>query len=190
MKKFKEFITTPPRLLAERDVAAPGRWADGLSVACRNTTITGNTITGATDGGIVLFGAPQSTVTGNTIISRDNTLLGGINMVDHGPFNGDYSGTLVSGNTLVTDNAMTKIGIAVGVLVWGSYNDTSFRTNGGTVKNNIFKSNGNGGYFGYGVAVAGHDDADVSGNNFASGLFGGARSAPCIPGMTPNFQAA
>ena len=49
MKEFKDFISTPPRLIAERQVQAPGRWADGLSVACRNTTVSGNTIVGATE---------------------------------------------------------------------------------------------------------------------------------------------
>ena len=49
MNDFHEFISTPRRLLMERQTQAPGRWADGLSVACRNTTVSGNTIVGATE---------------------------------------------------------------------------------------------------------------------------------------------
>ena len=72
-------------------------------------------------------------------------------MVDHGPFNGDYTGTVVSGNTLITDDAMMKIGVAVGLMVWGGYNNSDYRTNAGTVEDNTFVSNGGTGYFGYGV---------------------------------------
>lgn len=191
MKEFKDFIDTPPRVILERQTAAPGRWADGLSVACRNTTVSGNTIVGATDGGIVLFGSPGSRITGNTIIARGNTLLGGINMVDHGPYAGDYSGSTISGNTIISENAMIKIGIATGLMAWGSYNRTDYRTEGGTIQNNIFKSGGGSGYFGYGIAVGGHDNAIVAGNNFNAALFGGTRSYACDAGaVTPPFQAA
>lgn len=72
-------------------------------------------------------------------------------MVDHGPYAGDYSGTTVSGNTIVSDNAMIKIGVAVGLMAWGSYNQSDYRTDGGSITNNVFKSNGGTGYFGYGM---------------------------------------
>lgn len=45
---------------------APGEWADGISMACQNSTVTGNTVTDATDGGIVIFQAPGTLVQGNT----------------------------------------------------------------------------------------------------------------------------
>lgn len=49
MTQLREFMATPKRLLMKRQVAAPGQWADGISLACRNSTVTGNTITGATE---------------------------------------------------------------------------------------------------------------------------------------------
>jgi hypothetical protein len=53
----------------------------------------------ATDGGIVIFGAPGSSVKNNTIVAKTRTLLGGINLVDYAPMNGNYTGTTVTGNT-------------------------------------------------------------------------------------------
>jgi parallel beta-helix repeat protein len=42
-------------------------WADGISLACRNSIVRGNMILGATDGGIVVFGSPGSLIENNTI---------------------------------------------------------------------------------------------------------------------------
>lgn len=81
-------------------VYEPGEWADGISLACKNSQVQGNLITDATDGAIVIFGAPGSTVSGNRIVAVSRNLLGGINLVDFMPFSGDYSHVLVSGNTI------------------------------------------------------------------------------------------
>jgi hypothetical protein len=62
----------------------PGQWADGISMACKESTVINNIITDATDGAIVCFTC-ASTISGNTIISNNRQLLGGINMVDFGP---------------------------------------------------------------------------------------------------------
>lgn len=43
------------------------QWADGLSVACRDSVIKNNIINDPTDGAIVLFGSPGSRVENNTI---------------------------------------------------------------------------------------------------------------------------
>ena len=43
------------------------QWADGIGMACRDSVIRHNVIKGATDGGIVLFGAPGTQVYNNTI---------------------------------------------------------------------------------------------------------------------------
>ncbi|KIO32785.1 hypothetical protein M407DRAFT_18249 [Tulasnella calospora MUT 4182] len=43
-----------------------GQWADGISLSCKGSTVFNNTIIGATDGGIVIFGSPGSWVHGNT----------------------------------------------------------------------------------------------------------------------------
>lgn len=42
-------------------------WADGISLSCRDSTVQFNTVTDATDGGVVVFGAPGSVVRNNTI---------------------------------------------------------------------------------------------------------------------------
>jgi parallel beta-helix repeat protein len=98
------------------------QWADGISVSCRSAVVRNNEVTDATDGGIVLFGSPGTLVEDNTIrvihvrytsvyhFSGDlspvlsagqSTSLGGINMVDFLPWNGDYTGTVVQSNTIM-----------------------------------------------------------------------------------------
>ncbi|BGP54902.1 hypothetical protein JCM8202_003413 [Rhodotorula sphaerocarpa] len=161
-----------------------GQWADGISVACKASTISGNTITDATDGGIVIFGAPGTHVSGNTITSATRGQLGGINAVDWAPWSGTFADVVVEGNTLVTSGHMMKVGIALGGMTWGSDNRTAARTHGGTFRNNIFKSS-NDGYFGFGISVAGHIDAVVSGNDASGASFGGQASSWCVPSVLP-----
>lgn len=60
-------------------------WADGISLACTNSTVRNNLIIDAPDGGIVIFGAPGSIIEGNIIRAETRTLLGGITMVDYDP---------------------------------------------------------------------------------------------------------
>lgn len=43
------------------------QWADGISVSCRSALVRNNMVNNPTDGGIVLFGAPGTLVTNNTI---------------------------------------------------------------------------------------------------------------------------
>jgi hypothetical protein len=78
-------------------------------------------ITGSTDGGIVIFGSPGSTITGNTITSSSTYLgFGAINMVDD-EYSGSYSGVTVSNNKIVGQK-MFNLGIGIGANVW-SFND-------------------------------------------------------------------
>lgn len=155
-----------------------GEWADGISLACGHSTVTGNTITDATDGGIVIFGAPGSVVSHNRIVANTRVLLGGINLVDYNPTAGHYQGTVVSGNTIDAAGAMIKVGIAMGPAVWGC-DDRVVR--GATVKENLLEGN----HMGYGYAVNGIDGFTVLRNKDKSrhvGLpnagCGGAVSAP------------
>lgn len=85
------------------DAEEGGHWADGISYAAQNGLVAGNRILDATDGGIgesescpdgecgaqlystVIFGAPGTLVTSNTIITSTRLGLGAINMVDYGP---------------------------------------------------------------------------------------------------------
>ena len=95
-----------------------GTWADGISLACTKSIVRNNTIVDATDGGIVVFGAPGSVVESNVIRAQSRTLLGGINMVDFQPFEGDYTGTIVRGNTIDAAGATIRIGLGMGLRVW------------------------------------------------------------------------
>jgi parallel beta-helix repeat protein len=134
-----------------------GTWADGISLACGTSTVQGNTVQDATDGGIVIFGAPGSAVRNNTIVARTRTLLGGINLVDYAPMNGNYTGTTVTGNTIDAQSAFIKVGIAMGPQVWGCGTGTNY---GASVTGNTLQ----GAHMGYGYAVNGVRDWTVTGN--------------------------
>jgi len=141
-------------------------WADGISMSCNNSLVQNNMINNPTDGGVVLFGAPGTLVRNNTIWVETQTLLGGINMVDYDPYNGDYTGTVVTNNTIMggfsTDtpqadetkgadshDAIIKIGIAIGPRTWfaDEYGDNV--STSGTVLNNQFT-----GAFSYAIAMS------------------------------------
>ncbi|GAA5885524.1 hypothetical protein JCM6882_007452 [Rhodosporidiobolus microsporus] len=162
----------------------PGQWADGISHACKNSKVTNNIITDATDGGIVIFGAPGSLVQGNSIFAQDRQLMGGINMVDWAPYAGSFQSTVVQGNNIISTSSMIKVGIAMGGMVWGTDNRTAARTYGGLVQNNVIAS-GPTGYFGFGIAQSGHNAAVVQGNQFRKANFGGVDSAACFTAYYP-----
>ena len=134
-----------------------GRWADGISHACGNSTVMNNVVTDATDGAIVVFGAPGSIVAYNTIVAATQTLLGGINMVDYNPVHGNYTGTIVTNNVIDASGAFIKVGIAMGPDVWSCPHTVNY---GGTVTENVLQ----GIHFGYGYAVNGVCDWTVLDN--------------------------
>lgn len=158
-----------------------------MSVACRNSFVTNNVVTDATDGGIVLFQSPGTKVTGNQIVASTRRLLGGVNAVDYAPFSGDYTGVEVTGNTLDAQADMIKIGLAIGPLTWSSINSTSYRGRNGLWTGNTFTSTGPG-YFGYGVALSSHNSATVTGNIFVNANFGGTTGPSCTIKPMPAFQ--
>lgn len=149
-----------------------GEWADGISFACRNGLIANNVVSDASDGGIVIFGAPGTLVTNNVIRTIHNTLLGGINLVDYKPFDGDYRGVIVRDNKIFSDGGFIKVGIAIGPSVWTDALDQINR--GGVVEGNEIRGNN----FGYGIAVQGVGDFTVI-NNKVSGRFTGVRGERC-----------
>ncbi|BGP43556.1 hypothetical protein JCM10450v2_007729 [Rhodotorula kratochvilovae] len=173
---------------ARRDTGSypPGQWADGISVACKNSIVSGNTITDATDGGIVIFGAPGSQIKGNTIITEQRQALGGINAVDYNPYAGSYTGTVVSGNTITAKASLLKVGIATGPSTWNAGLSNAAITYGGSFTDNTFTT-GATGYFGYGISVDGHSRATFTGNSFSNVNFGGVFSSSCFTG-TPSTQ--
>lgn len=77
------------------------QWADGISLSCKLSTVQNNVVTGATDGGIVVFGSPGSWIHNNTIVNEGAMQLGGINLVDWSPWNGDFTGTVVENNSIM-----------------------------------------------------------------------------------------
>ncbi|KAI0353125.1 hypothetical protein OH77DRAFT_1484457 [Trametes cingulata] len=151
-------------------------WADGISVSCQNSLVRNNMVNNPTDGGIVLFGSPGTVVENNTIWVETMTLLGGINMVDYDPWNGNYTNTVVRNNVIrggfatetadagetkgVNQNdAIVKIGIAIGPRTWFGdryFNNVSLS---GTVLNNQLT-----GAFGYGIAISSATNFTVQGN--------------------------
>ncbi|KAG9098629.1 hypothetical protein FRC07_010608, partial [Ceratobasidium sp. 392] len=169
-----------------------GQWADGISLSCKNSYVHDNWIVDPTDGGIVIFGSPGSIIQNNTIWIENSTCLGGINLVDYDPFAGDYSGTIVVNNTIVggyadtkptinpqygnnTENAIIKMGIAVGLKVWFGNkwgNATAF---GGSVIGNRLS-----GAFGFGMPVSGVKDFTIANNTLlGNSSFIGAKGPNC-----------
>lgn len=146
--------------------APNGEWADGISLACRNSTVRRNLIEDATDGAIVIFGAPGSLVEDNHIVTRRNVLLGGINLVDYKPYDGDYTGTRVRRNRISAEGGFIKIGIAIGPSVWGADNKNYIR--GASVTDNVI----GGKHLGYGIAADGARDVDISRNQVLSDFNG------------------
>ncbi len=111
--------------------------------------------------GIVIFGAPGSVISGNTIVAATRGALGGINAVDYNPWGGTFKDVVVESNTFHAAGAMIKVGIAIGGMTWGSDNRTAARTYGGTFRNNVFKTSGSG-YFGYASLRSRSHHLDVS----------------------------
>jgi hypothetical protein len=145
------------------------RLTDGISLACRNSTVEGNTIVDATDGGIVIFQAPGSSVHANTVRAERLTLQGGIAMVDYDPFGGDLSGTVVDANTIDAAGARIAIGIAMGPRVWNApWCSSSRMLRGGSVTNNALT----GSFMGYGLAASGVDGWTVTGNTVDATVWG------------------
>lgn len=155
--------------LVENTVIGPagqpdGNWADGISLACTDSVVRDNTIIDATDGAIVIFGAPGSLVEDNVIRAESRTLPGGINMVDYGPYYGNYTGTIVRGNVIDAAGAVIRIGLGIGHRVWvcfdqahGPADPTLF---GAIVTENTLR----GEHMQYGFAVDGVRDWTVTGN--------------------------
>lgn len=105
-----------------------GDWSDGLSVACENATVTGNTVIDATDVGIVLFRAypavQKSLISNNTVMNAGNSAFGGIvdDPLSSTPtINPSFAGSSVTGNTLRTGpGASYGIGLSLGTAAWFS----------------------------------------------------------------------
>ncbi len=163
-------------------------WADGISLACTNSVVRNNTIIDATDGGIVIFGAPGSVVEGNEIRAETRTLLGGINMVDYGPYNGNYTGTVVRRNVIDAAGAVIRIGLGMGPRVWGCAGDDPPEPDvfGAVVTENTLRGEN----MQYGYAVDGVRDWTVT-DNVDEATHSGTPTVDCmgqIPSPPAGFQ--
>ncbi|EIW69147.1 hypothetical protein TREMEDRAFT_13370, partial [Tremella mesenterica DSM 1558] len=147
--------------------------ADGISIACRNSQVKGNTFYDNTDAAVVLYCAPGTEVTGNTITTRTLSAMAGILAVDAAPFDGDYSGTVIEGNTITAESRTIRVGIGLGSAVWSD--DTETVLKGGRVLGNSIK----GDYMGFGIAAAGLKNWIVR-DNVDTAIHQGRRSARCF----------
>jgi parallel beta-helix repeat protein len=154
--------------ITNNDVGPAGRpdgtWADGITLACRNSTVSGNTVTDATDGAIVVFGSSGSTISGNTVRANGATLLGGINLVDYGrldigPYWGDFNNVTVSNNTVDAAGAFIKTGIAMGPPIWDCTWLGLVNRGAHVIGNRL-----SGQHFGYGYVINGVSNFTVLGN--------------------------
>ncbi|MET7952142.1 DUF4214 domain-containing protein [Micromonospora sp. NPDC005324] len=145
-----------------------GRWTDGISTACENSKIEGNSVIDATDVGIVLFRSSpakqQSLVRGNQLLNAGNSAWGSIG-VDSGWGRGtvhDLSGALVTGNSFWTGPySHVAIGLVVGTRPWfGRQNDAA---TGVKVTDNT--TNGLTAVVGTGIAVSDMDNAILQRND-------------------------
>jgi len=149
--------------VVENNEIGPSGAASGIAFACTSSVLRNNSITDVWGEGIVVFGAPGSLVEGNVIRAETRMLFGGINMVDFGPFEGDYTGTQVHANVIDAAGAPIRVAVAMGYRVWFCVdpNDATDRTLfGATVTDNILQ----GARMGYGFAVDGVRDWTVTGN--------------------------
>lgn len=180
------------------EISASGHnWADGISLSCLNSRVANNLIEEATDGAIVIFGSPGSTIEWNTIRNVTRNGIGGIAMVDTPQYRrtvvvggvsydvGDYSGTVVQYNTI---EALTnycgefcfptrfQIGIAMGPRTWfcNPINGTMW-VYGGTVRNNTI----NGNYYRHPAVIDGVLNWTVTGNTTNYSLFGASYASSC-----------
>jgi len=176
------------------------QWADGVSISCQNTIVRNNMIQEPTNGGIVLFGSPGSQVYNNTIWILNNTLIGGINMVEYEPWSGNYTDTTVFNNTILggfanenpdnstkginSGHAIIKIGIAIGPRTWFGTRYGNRSSRNGIVIDNQFS-----GAFSYGIAITSATNFTVKGNSFfGNSSFIGARGPSCLQSdSVPSF---
>ena len=166
-----------------------GTWADGISLACTNSVVTGNLIVDPTDGGIVVFGAPGSEIRNNTIRAETRRLLGGINMVDYLPYDGDYTNTVVADNRIVADGARLHIGLAMGWRTWVCFDAASSSFSDPTLRGAVVRGNSlEGPDMRFGYAVDGVTDWTVTGNT-STATHTGTPVRPCN-GDTADAPAA
>lgn len=127
-----------------------------------------------------MFGSAGSEITENAIYSRTRIVLGGINLVDYPPWEGDYTGLKVHRNSFYALGRYLKVGIVIGPASWSDDTDSVVR--GAAVYDNSFQ----GDHFGYAIVVSSAEGFSVANNKVDSAAkFGGVPGARC-PTAPPN----
>ena len=122
----------------------------------------------------MLFGSAGSEVRENEIFSRTRVVLGGINLVDYDPWDGDYDRVNVHHNKLYALSRYLKVGIVIGLSSWSD--DTDAVVHLGTVVDNSFY----GDHFGYGIVVSSATGFTVLRNKVAdTAKFSGVNGPRC-----------
>ena len=147
--------------------------ADGVSIACRDSIIRGNTFIDNTDAAIVIFCSPGSTVENNMISTKSSSAIAGILMVDGTPFDADFSGVQVRRNTIHAEGAPIRIGIGMGTTILSDDTDTILK--GAFITENSIK----GDLLSYGIAAAGLEDWTIE-DNHLEGMYSGKASKRCF----------
>lgn len=147
--------------------------ADGVSIACRDSTIRDNTFFDNTDAAIVVYCSPGTMVHANSISTRSRSAMAGILLVDSTPFDGDYTGSTIKGNIIDAAARIIRVGIGLGSAVWSD--DTETVLKGGSVTANGLR----GKYMGYGIAAAGLKDWTIM-DNWDEATHQGVKSDRCF----------
>ncbi|OJD30663.1 right-handed beta helix region protein [Diplodia corticola] len=185
--------TDPPCLnatLTNNDIGPCGiegtEYADGISFQCTDSTISDNSITGSTDGGIVIFGAPGTKVLRNTITSSATERgFGAINLVDQALYGGSYANVEVRDNT-ITGDKLFNVGISIGAHVWSFGATAGFENSGPvTVTGNAFAGN-----IPFAIAINGWKDGLTVTNNSVSALSSPSSSFASATSCSPTIQNA
>ena len=127
---------------------------NGISIACPRSVVRNNVVTDVAGVGIGIFCAPGSIIEDNYVVANGQKGKGGITMVDHYPWNGNYSGTIVRRNVVHAKSSSIKVGFAIGPRTWQCMDDGTLRNHllfGAKVSQNILK----GDFMEYGYAVDG-----------------------------------
>ena len=175
--------------VVENNEIGPSGAASGIAFACTNSVLRNNTITDVSGVGIGIFGAPGSLVEGNVIRAETRMLFGGINMVDFGPFDGNYTGTRVHANVIDAAGAPIRVAVGMGYRIWFCVdpNDpTDYTIFGATITDNTLL----GAYMQYGFAVDGVREWTVTGNQDLA-IHSGTPFAACngqAPSPPAGFQ--
>lgn len=147
--------------------------ADGISIACRDSVVSDNTIWDCTDAGIVLYCSPGTVVASNRISTISQSAIGGILMVDATPFDGDYKGLVVRDNKLDAVGRAMRVGVGVGLSILSD--DIETLLYGGSVLRNSLT----GQYMGFGIAASGLEGWTIK-DNWSKARHQGKKSPRCF----------